>query len=40
MKKIDYWVAEDGEEFDAEYVRNLDPRSKEYAEFRKKMGLK
>lgn len=31
---------EDGEEFDAEYVRNLDPRSKEYAEFRKKMGLK
>lgn len=31
---------EDGEEFDAEYVRNLDPRSKEYAEFRKKMGLR
>lgn len=30
----------DGEEFDAEYVRNLDPRSSEYAEFRKKMGLK
>lgn len=30
----------DGEEFDAEYVRNLDPRSKEYAEFRKKMGLR
>ena len=32
--------SEDGEEFDAEYVRNLDPRSKEYAEFRKKMGLR
>lgn len=31
---------EDEETFDAEYVRNLDPRSKEYAEFRKKMGLK
>lgn len=31
---------EEGEEFDAEYVRNLDPRSKEYAEFRKKMGLR
>ena len=31
---------EDGEEFDAEYVRNLDPRSPEYAEFRKKMGLR
>lgn len=31
---------EDGDEFDAEYVRNLDPRSKEYAEFRKKMGLR
>ena len=30
----------DGEEFDAEYIRNLDPRSKEYAEFRKKMGLR
>lgn len=30
----------DGEEFDAEYVRNLDPRSPEYAEFRKKMGLR
>ena len=29
-----------GDEFDAEYVRNLDPRSKEYAEFRRKMGLK
>lgn len=33
-------VDEGGEEFDAEYVRNLDPRSKEYAEFRKKMGLR
>lgn len=33
-------VDEDGDEFDAEYVRNLDPRSKEYAEFRKKMGLR
>lgn len=31
---------ESGEEYDAEYIRNLDPRSKEYAEFRKKMGLK
>lgn len=30
----------DGDEFDAEYVRNLDPSSKEYAEFRKKMGLR
>lgn len=28
------------EKFDAEYVRNLDPRSPEYAEWRKKMGLK
>lgn len=33
-------VDDDGDEFDAEYVRNLDPRSPEYAEFRKKMGLK
>ena len=32
--------AEDGESFDTEYIRNLDPRSKEYAEFRKKLGLK
>lgn len=31
---------DEGDEFDAEYVRNLDPRSKEYAEFRKKMGLR
>lgn len=31
---------ESEDEFDAEYVRNLDPRSKEYAEFRKKMGLR
>lgn len=31
---------DDGEEFDAEYIRNLDPRSKEYAEFRKKLGLR
>lgn len=30
----------EGETFDAEYIRNLDPRSPEYAEFRKKMGLK
>jgi len=30
----------DEETFDAEYIRNLDPRSPEYAEFRKKMGLK
>lgn len=27
-------------EYDLEYVRNLDPRSKEYAEWRKKQGLK
>lgn len=26
--------------YDAEYVRNLDPRSEEYKEFRKEMGLK
>ena len=31
---------DDGDEYDAEYIRNLDPRSPEYAEFRKKMGLK
>ena len=31
---------EDGDEFDAEYIRNLDPGSPEYAEFRKKMGLR
>lgn len=31
---------EDDDEFDADYVRNLDPRSPEYAEWRKKMGLK
>lgn len=30
----------DGEEFDAEYIRNLDPRSEEYKEFRRKMGLR
>lgn len=28
------------DKFDFDYVQNLDPRSKEYAEFRKKMGLK
>ena len=33
-------VDDGDDEFDAEYIRNLDPRSKEYAEFRKKMGLK
>ena len=33
-------VDDDGDEFDADYIRNLDPRSKEDAEFRKKMGLK
>lgn len=32
--------AEEGEKFDMDYVQNLDPRSKEYAEFRKKMGLR
>ena len=26
--------------FDAEYVRNLDPSSEEYKEFRKRLGLK
>ena len=28
-----------GETFDAEYIQSLDPRSPEYAEFRKKIGL-
>lgn len=28
-----------GETFDADYIRSLDPRSPEYLEFRKKMGL-
>lgn len=28
------------DEFDPEYVRNLDPRSEEYLQFRKKMGLR
>lgn len=28
------------EDYDADYIRSLDPRSKEYAEFRKKMGLR
>lgn len=32
--------ATEEESFDADYIRNLDPRSKEYAEFRKKLGLK
>ena len=32
--------AEEDDKFDLEYVQNLDPRSKEYAEFRKKMGLR
>lgn len=31
---------EEDDKFDFEYVQNLDPRSKEYAEFRKKMGLR
>ena len=31
---------ENEDKFDFDYVQNLDPRSKEYAEFRKKMGLK
>ena len=31
---------DDAGEYDADYVRNLDPRSDEYKEFRKKMGLK
>lgn len=30
----------DEEEFDAEYIRNLDPRSPEYKEFRNKIGLR
>lgn len=32
--------AEEDDKFDLDYVQNLDPRSKEYAEFRKKMGLR
>ena len=32
--------AEEDEKFDMDYVQSLDPRSKEYAEFRKKMGLR
>lgn len=28
------------QQVDAEYIRNLDPRSEEYKEFRKKLGLK
>ena len=31
-------IEDDG--FDPDYIRNLDPRSPEYAEFRKKMGLR
>lgn len=31
---------EEDDKFDMDYVQNLDPRSKEYAEFRKKMGLR
>lgn len=30
----------DDEEFDAEYIRSLDPHSKEYKEFRAKLGLR
>ena len=30
----------DDEEFDAEYIRSLDPRSDEYKEFRAKLGLR
>lgn len=29
-----------GQTYDAEYIRNLDPRSEEYKEFRKSLGLK
>lgn len=32
--------ADEDDKFDLDYVQNLDPRSKEYAEFRKKMGLR
>lgn len=32
--------SEDEDKFDLDYIQNLDPRSKEYADFRKKMGLK
>lgn len=32
--------AEEDDKFDMDYVQSLDPRSKEYAEFRKKMGLR
>lgn len=31
---------EEDDKFDMDYVQSLDPRSKEYAEFRKKMGLR
>lgn len=31
---------EEDEEFDMDYIQSLDPRSPEYAEFRKKMGLR
>lgn len=31
---------EEDEKFDLDYVQSLDPRSPEYAEFRKKMGLR
>ncbi len=30
----------DNQKFDAEYIRNLDPNSEEYKEFRKSLGLK
>lgn len=33
-------VEPEGDTFTAEYIRNLDPRSPEYKEFRKKMGLR
>lgn len=31
---------EEDDKFDLDYIQNLDPRSPEYAEFRKKMGLR
>lgn len=31
---------DEGDDYDADYIRNLDPSSQEYAEFRKKLGLK
>lgn len=37
---VTYPASMEDEGFDPDYIRNLDPRSKEYADFRKKMGLR